>query len=274
MYTNYSILMSVYKNENPQFLKESIESMLAQTVVSDDFVIIKDGPLTNELNQILEIFMKKIDYIHIYDLVENQGLGRALRYGMLKCKNELIARMDSDDIAVPERCKLQIDEFNKNPRLELAGSFVEEFSVDSHKIEALKIMPCTNEEIFKYAKRRNPFNHSTVMFRKSSILKRGSYSELRRSQDFELFNRVVGEGIVCMNIAKPLVKYRRNQEADIRRKNWESVKGIIKIIYGSWKRGYSSNIDLAYVVISEISLMIMPVKMANVLYTAFFRKKY
>ena len=107
MLENYSVLMSVYAKERPEFLRLSTESMLAQTVKTNNFVLVCDGPLTPELDAIVaELQQKHGDLFHVIRLETNQGLAHALNRGLRECKNELVARMDSDDIAVPDRCEM------------------------------------------------------------------------------------------------------------------------------------------------------------------------
>lgn len=119
---NYSVLTTLYKNDNPAFVKQSIESMLSQTVVTNDYVIVEDGPITNELEKVLEEYCENYDFFHIVKLEENGGLGVALRVGLQECRNELVARIDSDDLSVSERCELQLKVFEKNPELVIVGS--------------------------------------------------------------------------------------------------------------------------------------------------------
>ena len=269
---NYSVLMSVYKNESPEFLETSITSILNQTKKTEDFVIVCDGILTKELDDVIAKYESSYPEIHVYKLKRNQGLGKALNFGLKKCKNELVARMDSDDISYVDRCELELEQFEKNKCLKLVGTFVEEFIDDPNKIIAVKEGPCTQEEIVKFSRRRNPFNHPTVMYSKSYVLKHGGYSSLRKGQDFELFLRLISDGMECMNINQPLLKFRRNVRANNRRKEWESVKTNIDIIYASLKRGHSHIGDLVYTVVTQIALLILPERCIDFVYLHFYRK--
>lgn len=145
---NYSILMSVYHKEHPEYLKQAIESMLNQTIKSNDFVIVCDGPLTDELYKILDFYESNpANQIHRLQLEKNYGLGIALNKGLEICKNELVARMDSDDIAVSNRIEIQLEEFKKNESLVLCGSYLEEFNEIIGDSQILKKVPLTNDEI-------------------------------------------------------------------------------------------------------------------------------
>ena len=102
---NYSILMSVYAKDNPDYLKLAIDSMLNQTIKSNDFVIVEDGPLTTELDAVINEYSSKNKEINVVKIEHNSGLGKALDFGLNYCKNELVARMDADDISLPTRCE-------------------------------------------------------------------------------------------------------------------------------------------------------------------------
>lgn len=269
---NYSVLMSVYKKENPEFLKLSIESILNQTIKTNDFVIVEDGPLTVELDELLDYYRSNNECIHTYKLENNVGLGVALNYGLNKCLNELVARMDSDDISELDRCEKQINAFKADDELVIVGTDLYEFTNDPYAPTCYKMQPHTPEEIYEYGKRKNPFNHPTVMYKKSKILEKGGYSPFRRSQDIELFNRIVGGKAKCMNIKEPLLRYRKNENASQRRKSWESVSRIITVIFHSYKRGYSSLFDYIYVLISEMAIFVLPRKCVDFIYKNFYRK--
>ncbi|MFC3884667.1 glycosyltransferase [Bacillus songklensis] len=269
---DYSVLTSVYYKEDPEYLKLSVLSMLNQTVPTNDFVIVKDGPLTDELEDVLRDFEKKYTNINIISLSENVGLGSALNAGLNKCKNELVARMDTDDIAFKNRCQLQLEEFASDPELDIVGSFMYEFYDNPEQFTAIKRVPITHKEIYKFAKRRNPFNHPTVMYKKSTILSNGGYSTLRRGQDIELFTRLLYQGCKGKNIDKPLVKFRTNDNMYKRRKSWSTAKNYIGVIYKSWKMGYAGFFDLMYVFTLQTGLLVIPTPLGKWIFRKFFRR--
>lgn len=270
---NYSILTTLYKNDKPEQLKESIESMLAQTVLTNDYVIVADGPLTKELDDVLASYEASYDFFHIVRLPENVGLGQALREGLTHCKNDLVARLDADDLSMPNRCELQLALFEKEDDLVIVGSDMYEFADDPNVIVDLKTMPSTPEQIYKYGKRRNSFNHSSVMYRKSIIEKHGSYSSMRRSQDLELFSKILHSGCKCRNISEPLIKFRCGDTRVQRKKKWSNVKSDLKIFNQNRKMGYAGPLDYAYVLVTQIVFYLLPAKIAGFLYMKLFRKK-
>lgn len=270
----YSVLTTLYKNDSPVYLKQSIESMLNQSILTNDYVIVADGPLTLELDTILKSYSEKYSFFHIVRLQENGGLGVALRRGVKECKNDLIARLDSDDISVSNRCELQLKEFEKDPELAIVGSDMYEFDEDPSKIKDIKRMPTTTEQIYRYGKRRNPFNHSSVMYKKSVIQSVGGYSTRRRSQDVELWARVIYAGNKCKNINKPLIYFRTDGVNRVKRKKkWSNVKSDLSVYKANYRMGYSSILDYIYICIYQIAFYLMPEKMAGYLYMRLFRKK-
>ena len=169
-----SVLMSVYKKENPEYLRASLESILVQTRTADEILLIEDGPLTQELYQVVAEYQKKCDYLHVHAMEQNVQLGRALAKGVELCQYDLIARMDTDDIAMPDRLEKEEAYMEAHPEVDVVGGAIREFN-DEGTIDRVKNMPKTQEEILEYVKVRNPLNHMTVMYRKDSILKAGNY---------------------------------------------------------------------------------------------------
>lgn len=201
----YSFLMPVYIKENPLFLKSAIESMVNQTLKADEIVIVCDGPLTDELNAVIDSY-KDIDYINVIRCKENKGLGTALRVGIDSCKNDVILRADSDDISELDRAMIQIPYFDQG--FDIVGSAVAEFDTDPNITKTLRMPPETQEEINKFAKKRCPFNHPSVAYRKTAILKAGGYLDFYFMEDYYLWVRCLLSGAKVTNIQKPLVKMR------------------------------------------------------------------
>lgn len=166
----YSVLMSVYYKEKPEYLKQAIESILCQTVKPDDFVLVCDGPLNLELDAVIAAKQQEMgDTLNVVRLVKNCGLGNALNEGIKHCKNELVARMDSDDISVMDRCQKQVELFEKNPELDITSGALLEFVTSPDQITGGRTIPCNNDEIIHYSPERCPFNHPCVMFKKVQL---------------------------------------------------------------------------------------------------------
>ncbi len=216
---NYSVLITVYVSENGNNLDEAFQSIFGQTVKPNDIVLVCDGPLTKELYTVIDKYC--LEYPNIINVVKkelNTGLGNSLSIGLLLCKNELIMRCDSDDISVPNRAELEINELiSKNE--EIVSSTVLLFCEDINNIVGKRTLPKTKKEIIKFSKKRCPFNHPAVMFKKSFILSVGNYSDLRNRQDYELWIRCLQNDANCSNLETPLVYMRTSQDQLQRRKS-------------------------------------------------------
>ena len=223
----FSVLMSVYYKEKPDYFKQALDSILVnQTLKPDEFILIVDGPVHNTLDTVINEYEKKHEKImKVYRLENNVGLGKALNYGLSKCNYELIARTDSDDINVPERFQLQINEFKKDESIDVLGGFIDEFN-DNYKLPInLKKMPLKHDELFKMAKIRNPINHMTVMFKKKAIIDAGEYKHLSYLEDYYLWVRVLANGGRLKNLNKCLVHVRIGNGMIVRRGNKEYIPG-------------------------------------------------
>ena len=269
----YSVLMSLYVKEKPEYLKAAIDSIIDQSVSPDQIVIVKDGPLTEELIGVLDEYVcRHPELFHIVTSEVNIGLGRALNLGLRECKNELVARMDTDDIAKRDRCERQLLEFEKNPELDLIGSSVDEFYHSPSEIVSRRVVPQKHEDIYEFAKRRSAFNHPTVMYKKSKVLAVGGYGDLRRNQDVDLFGRMLFSGCIAANIEESLLYFRSNDALAKRRKSWENTKSYINTIKKFWKMGYASFGDYATVALAQTCMFLMPVRLQHWVYKKFLRK--
>lgn len=227
---NYSVLMSVYYREKPEFLKQSMESILTQTVKTNDFVLVCDGPLNSELDAVIEEMKSKFcDSLNVVRLEKNGGLGNALNEGIKYCKNELVARMDSDDIAYNDRCERQIKIFREMHDISICSGVVEEFSVNPDQVDTRRVPPETNVEILDYAKYRNPFNHPCVMYEKSAVESVGSYQDFYLLEDYYLWLRMLMRGYKGYNIQEPLIYMRAGSDLYKRRAGGKYAKSQRKL---------------------------------------------
>lgn len=269
----YSVLMSLYYKEKPEYLHLAIDSMLRQTVPPDEIIIVEDGLLTDELYEV------EREYIEanpgLFNIVKNEtnlGLGLALNNGLKACRNELVARMDTDDISKPDRCEKQLAVFRRSPELAIVGAWVDEFYTSPDEVVSTRAVPCKHEEIYSFAKKRSAFNHPAVMYRKSKVLENGGYSALRRNQDVDLFGRMLYAGCKAENIGESLLWFRSNDDLAKRRKSWENTKSYIDTIQKFWKMGYASFGDYALIAVAQTGMFLMPVKLQHWVYKKFLRK--
>jgi len=201
--------MSIYIKENPKFLKQAIDSVLKQTLLPEQIVMVKDGPLTTELDDLINGYSETYSNLFtIVTLEKNMGLGFALAEGVKKCRNPLIARMDTDDICAEKRFEIQQHAFLTNPKLDIIGSYIAEFDRSITDIISYRKVPVGYENILKYAKARNPFNHMTVMYKKEAVIKAGNYTTFHGFEDYYLWVRMLVNGATAENIPESLVYAR------------------------------------------------------------------
>ena len=225
MNKDFSVLMSLYIKEKAEYFDECMKSLMSQTILPKEIVIVLDGPITDELEQVLKQYEREYpNLIKRVPLEKNQGLGLALREGILHCSYELVARMDTDDIARSDRFELQLKEFDKNPELDICGSHIIEFEDNiDNKLSERKV-PLNHNDIAKYQKQRSAFNHMTVMYKKSSVIKAGNYEHCPLMEDDMLWIRMLIAGCQCSNIDDYLVYARTGYAMIERRGGWAYFK--------------------------------------------------
>lgn len=214
----YSVLMSLYYKEKPEFLKQAIRSMIDQTIKPDEIVIVYDGKLTPELYQTMDEFINK--FPELFTIIENKkniGLGLSLNRGLEVCRNEFIARMDTDDISLLDRCEKQLNLFKKNSNLDICSGYIDEFIGEPGNIVSTRCVPKNNEEIYEYIKKRCPINHVTAMFKKKSVINAGGYLDCFWNEDYYLWIRMYEKEAIFANIDNPLVLVRIGKEMYQRR---------------------------------------------------------
>lgn len=217
----FSVLVSVYKKENPIFLEESLNSILSQSLCPTEVVLVKDGPLTLELDDVIRKYDDLIN-LKIISLEYNSGLGIALNKGLEYCSYEIVARMDTDDIAKYDRFEKQIAILKQYPNIDVVGSWVNEFvgkSIDN--IVSVRKLPENSNDIYIFAKRRNPINHPTVMFRKNAVYAAGGYQDFPLFEDYYLWIRMLVKGYSFYNIPQSLLYFRTSTDVYKRRGGWK-----------------------------------------------------
>lgn len=203
---SFSCLISCYKNDDPIQLSKCLDSLLDQTLKADEIVFVKDGPLNNNLENILKNYSNKLPFKFI-ELPNNLGLGNALNIGLLKCENEIVFRMDTDDICLPNRFEKQYKFMLNNPDIDIVGAWAYDIDKNDEIIGERKY-PCSHVEIFKLLW-ANPLIHPLIGYKKNKIIEIGSYDiKLKRKQDYELWIRSAYNGLKFANVDDFLLKYR------------------------------------------------------------------
>lgn len=272
----YSVLMSVYSKTNTDDLKMSIDSMLNQTVIPEQFVIVLDGPVGQGLLELLATY--QAEYSEIFSIVslkENHGLAYALNEGIKASRNKLIARMDTDDYSLPDRCEKQLKEFESNPNLALLGGNTRHFKESPTKpSNVFGINPTGDDAIKQCIRRNSAFSHPTVMFNKEAVVKCGMYDpQLRRSQDHDLFTRMLAMGYVCRNIDEVLVLYRADNDGKLRNRNKDSCEARVIIQKRIYKRHQCSLLDYMYTRLMVFAMKNLPEQIYVWIYSHLKEKK-
>lgn len=269
----FSVLMTVYKKDNPEYFKMSLLSVLNQTVIPDEIIVVKDGRVSEALQNVInEISEMNAGLIREIQLEKNLGLGLALNEGLKSCKNELVARMDADDISLPTRFEKQLLAFENNDKLDIVGCPVKEFEGKSDNIIGKRDVPLDNLSIYNYAKRRDPFNHPTVMYKKNKIERFGPYRNYRKNQDTALWIDLLINECVCANIPEYLLLFRFDEQTYKKRKSWVNTKILIEIRWNSYKKGFNSFFDFVIVAIIQLGIYIMPSIFQKFIYKNILRK--
>ena len=228
----FSVIMPFYKGDNAAHFSAALQSLYKQTLRADEVVLIQDGPVTPELTAVLKAWQSKMPEINHVELKENQGLSSALNAGINAAKHEWLARMDADDICKPNRFEKQLALIHRDESIAILGSWITEFDENMDVEIATRKLPETHAEILRYAQWRCPFNHMTVMYRKSVLQELGLYKNYGAvGDDYELWARFLMNGHRSGNIQEVLVDARTGKDFfGKRRRGWKYFKNEVREI--------------------------------------------
>lgn len=266
----YSVLMSVYAKESAQNLRQAMESMLRQTMPPDDFVLVCDGPLTPELDSVIEAKQVEMGQVlQVIRLPQNGGLGHALNEGLKHCKNELVARMDSDDISAEDRCEKQLRLFAQNPDVDISSGTLLEFSVSPAEPIGKREVPLTNNEIREFSKKRCPFNHPCVMFKKTAVEKAGGYKETYHLfEDYYLWIRMLQINCQAQNLPDVLLFMRTPNDMYKRRGGKEYAKSMLRFHWWVHKSGWTNFLEFCTGALPHALVCVVPTTIRKIIYKA------
>ena len=268
---SFSVLMSIYKAEKPSYLIMSLNSVLNQTLQASEIIIVEDGPLTTDLYAILDEFESKNPIIRRLRLSENHGLGYALCEGLKYCRYELVARMDTDDICKPNRFEVQVEFMEKNYEVDVLGTWIDEFFDVKENIVSIRKVPEGSKGLYEFGKKRNPMNHPTVMFRKSSVLKAGSYQTCMLLEDYYLWVKMLKMGMVFYNIQESLLYFRLSHDIYKRRGGLKYAITEVKFQIELHKIGYLTIFETIRNIASRFFVRVMPVCIRRRIYRRLLR---
>lgn len=219
----FSVVMSVYRNDNPTYVKIALDSITSlQIRKPDEVVLVVDGPVSDDLRLLIENRAEfDPDLYNVIWLPENKGLGNALRMGVDAARNEIIARMDSDDISVADRFENQIAYMEAHPECDIVGGQITEFIDQESNIVGKRTVPCESAEIYDYMKKRCPYNHMTVMMKKTAVLDAGNYLDWHYNEDYYLWIRMALKHAMFANLPDTLVNVRVGNDMYARRGGWK-----------------------------------------------------
>ena len=256
---HFSIITSVYKNDKPEFVRVALDSMLVnQSTKPSEIVLVQDGPVSDELSSLLSEYETKYpEVMNIIRQEKNGGLGNALRLGTETAKYELVARMDSDDICLPNRFEKQLEYLELHPDVDIVGGQMTEFIGEPTNIVGKRVVPTDNEAIYEFMKSRCALNHVTVMFRKDAVMRVGNYQDWYWNEDYYLWVRMMAGGCKFGNLEDVLVNVRSGADQYARRggrKYYESEKGIKKL---QLEKGMISHFEYTYFMALRYILQIL-----------------
>lgn len=271
----FSVAMSVYKSDNPDFFDRALSSITdEQTIIPNEIVLVVDGPVSNEINNVINKYEKKYEIFNVIRLEQNGGLGNALKIAVKNATHELIARMDSDDVSVSTRFEEQLKYFEINPGIDIVGGDITEFIGEENNIVGKRSVPVSNDSIREYMKTRCAMNHVSVMYKKKSVESAGGYQDWFWNEDYYLWIRMWLNGAVFANTGSVLVNVRVGEEMYQRRggsKYFESEKGLQDYMLKNKMINHSTYIK--NVAKRLIIQKLMPNKLRGWVFRTFARKK-
>lgn len=268
---DFSLLISVYLHEKAEYLEACFESIFQQSVLPKEIILVEDGPLTQELYHAIECEEKRFPSLKRIVLEKNQGLGIALNKGLQACSYDIIARMDTDDICLPDRFKLQLEYLIDHPETDVISAWIAEFDYTPNNIVGFRTLPERHEDIYRFGKKRNPINHPVVMFRKKAVTEVGGYLPCPYFEDYYLWCRMLKRGCHFYNIQQPLLLFRRSPEMIQRRGGFEYTHHEISFFKELHHIGFLSKYELCRNIGQRYLIRIIPNSIRSYIYKHILR---
>lgn len=255
---HFSVLLSIYHKESPNNFSQAMRSIYdLQELKPDDIVLVKDGPLTPELDLEIQYWSNKLGHVlTIVPLHENVGLASALNFGLKYCKWDLVARMDTDDISTPDRFKLQVGFMSERADISVSSGYIEEWDINLSEQVSHRALPICHDEIVKFARLRSPISHPACIFRKSIILSVGGYPSLY-PEDHLLWVKVIQSGNKLANIPQVILKMRTGEDF-ITRRGYKFLKGELSSYVAMYRSGFLNFWQLSKVSIIRTFVRLAP----------------
>ena len=269
---DFTVLISIYYKEKPQYFKECLKSIFDQSILPTEVVLVEDGQLTDELYAVIAEFSKKYSQLKSIKLEKNGGLGKALNEGLKHCSYDIIARMDTDDISVPDRFEKQLRIFEMYPQVDVVSSWIDEFEGVPENIISTRKLPEYPYQIYEYAKNRCPINHPAAMFRKNAVLLAGGYKPFPLFEDYYLWIRLLLNGAKFYNIQESLLKFRTSEDMYKRRGGLKHALTEVRFQNHVRKMGFWSYAQFFKNVSLRFPTRLLPNVLREKIYKTFLRK--
>ena len=274
-----TVVVPIYKNNDAQQLRVSLDSLLRQTLLPNEILVVADGPVSTELEQVVSSFKFQVSRknlpieVNYQKFEQNEGLGEAMRKAVLVANGDYIARMDADDICLPNRFEKQMKCFKDDPTLSVVGGQIAEFDGDVENITGRRVVPLEHEEIVSYMKSRNGMNHVTTILKKKDLIDSGNYQSFFLLEDYYLWVRMIQCGCRFKNINEDVVLVRAGKEQMDRRGGLEYFKRQCEVFKYMLKTDFISLPRfLASIIERGIVHVLLPVPMRSLFYSVFLRK--
>ena len=263
----FSVLMSVYNRDNPLYLDESLTSIWDHQILKPlQIVLVLDGTLNDQLMIIVRKWEEKLsDKLCTVPILNNIGLAGALNMGLKRCANDIVARMDADDIALPNRFQKQLAYAEANPNISFFSCWIEEFDQNMEISQGVRKVPEVNLSILKFAKKRNPLNHPATVFRKTAVESVGGYPLFKRAQDYALWSVMLKGGLEAANIQEVLLKMRTG-DGLLKRRGIYHFKQEFKLLVYQRNIGFLNNIEFFNNTLLRFLFRVQPTILKRLLY--------
>jgi glycosyltransferase involved in cell wall biosynthesis len=241
----FSLLLAVHAGDRVDFVRQAFRSAVDdQTLPPDQVVLVRDGPVPPPLAECLDALCASSPVpVTLVPLEHNAGLGPALDAGLAASPYDVIARMDADDVAMPQRFAVQLPLISAGA--DIVGAGLLEFGRDTDDIVGRRTPPSDPEQIARYARLHDPFNHPTVVYRRQAVLGAGGYGDLPLMEDYWLFARMLANGARAINVVEPLVYYRVGAGAYKRRGGTRLLRSELALQRRLREQGFTSRTQYA-----------------------------
>lgn len=274
-----SVIMSIYKSDVPELVRMALDSLLQQTLSPNEIVIVGDGPVPADLELEVESLKLRVESeklpieVTYLPQEQNRGLGEAMRIAVENAKYDYVARMDSDDICLPDRFEKQMKCFEEDPELSLVGGMITEFDGEPENIIAKRVLPLDDVGIKKMMRGRCAVNHVTVIFKKADLLRSGNYQPYWLQEDQYLWARMMEHGCKFRNIPDVVVNVRSGKDQIARRSGWRFYKSVVRVFWYMYRHGLISFGYFLYIcTIRGVVQVLMPNRLRTWVYLHLLRK--